>query len=78
MKIYGLALMLLIFFNGKQERKENLELMEKLEKSMLESLSSDIRLMNELPATKKLAELKKQYDETLDRYVWSYLPLMPM
>ncbi|XP_052708586.1 uncharacterized protein LOC128183562 isoform X10 [Crassostrea angulata] len=49
-----------------QERKENLELMEKLEKSMLESLSSDIRLMNELPATKKLAELKKQYDETLD------------
>lgn len=50
-----------------QERKENLELMEKLEKSMLESLSSDIRLMNELPATKKLAELKKQYDETLDR-----------
>ncbi|XP_060567478.1 dynein axonemal heavy chain 5-like [Ruditapes philippinarum] len=38
----------------------------KLEKQMRTNLSSDVRLMNDLQATKKLAELKKQYDETVE------------
>ena len=40
----------------------------KLEQQMRDSLSCDVRLMNDLIATKKLAELKKQYDETIERY----------
>jgi hypothetical protein len=38
-----------------------------LEEQMLHHLSSDVRLLNDLPTTKKLAELKKQYDETEER-----------
>ena len=50
-----------------QERLENVQFLDKLEKQMRDSLSSDVRLMHELQATKKLAELKKQYDETVER-----------
>ena len=52
-----------------QERLENLEHMEKLKDQIEELLSSDVRLLNDLHATKKLLELKKQYDETQDRWV---------
>ncbi len=38
--------------------------LSELEKQMVDCLSSDVRLLNDLPLTKKLAELKKQYDET--------------
>jgi len=31
------------------------------------NLSSDVRLMNDLQATKKLGELMKQFDETVER-----------
>ncbi|KAL4232681.1 hypothetical protein ACF0H5_007369 [Mactra antiquata] len=50
----------------RQERQENMEFLDKLEKQMRTNLSSDVRLMNDLQATKKLAELKKQYDETVE------------
>ncbi|XP_064629693.1 uncharacterized protein LOC135488785 isoform X2 [Lineus longissimus] len=43
---------------------ENMEAMEKIEEQMLVCLSSDTRLMNDLATTKKLADLKKQWDET--------------
>ncbi|OWF37572.1 Dynein heavy chain 5, axonemal [Mizuhopecten yessoensis] len=52
----------------RQEKKENIVLLEKLEKQMKDNLSSDVRLMNDLQATKKLAELKKQYDETVESH----------
>jgi len=39
-----------------------------MEDKMKTCLSSDVRLMQDLPAIKKLAELKKQYEETLERY----------
>lgn len=41
--------------------------MDSLEKKMRDCLSSDVRLMQDLPAIKKLAELKKQYEETQER-----------
>lgn len=44
-----------------------MELLDRLEKQMRKNLSSDVRLMNDLQATKKLAELKKQFDETVER-----------
>ena len=44
-----------------------MERLDKLEHDMVEILSSDVRLLNDLPTTKKLAELKKQYDETEER-----------
>jgi len=50
-----------------QEREENMELLARLERQCRTNLSSDVRLMNDLAATKKLAELKKQYDETMER-----------
>ena len=34
---------------------------------MMDCLGSDTRLMQDLPSIKKLAELKKQYEETLER-----------
>ncbi|KAK3577475.1 hypothetical protein CHS0354_032326 [Potamilus streckersoni] len=46
------------------ERQENLQMLFRLEKQMKENLASDVVLIRNLPATKKLAELKKQYDET--------------
>ncbi|XP_035829673.1 dynein heavy chain 5, axonemal isoform X2 [Aplysia californica] len=50
----------------RQEKQENLETLERLEQQMRDQLSSDVRLMNDLQATKRLAELKKHYDETLE------------
>lgn len=41
--------------------------LEKLEQQMREQLSSDVRLMNDLQATRRLAELKKQFDETQEK-----------
>ena len=41
--------------------------LKQLEEQMLSHLSSDVRLLNDLAVTKKLAELKKQYDETEER-----------
>lgn len=44
-----------------------------LEKQMIDYLSSDVRLLNDLATTKKMAELKKQHDETEERLVVSSL-----
>ncbi|CAH1799095.1 unnamed protein product [Owenia fusiformis] len=48
------------------EKLENMKFLEKIEGAMADLLSSDVRLMNNLTATKKLAELKKQFDETVE------------
>ncbi|XP_052089132.1 uncharacterized protein LOC127725852 isoform X10 [Mytilus californianus] len=48
------------------EKKENMIEMERLEFRLRENLSSDVRLMNDLPATKKMTDLKKMYDEAVD------------
>ncbi|XP_067674368.1 uncharacterized protein [Haliotis asinina] len=50
----------------RQEKLENMEQLHRLEQQMRNQLSSDIRLMNDLQATKRLADLKKLYDETLE------------
>ena len=50
-----------------QEKEENMFYLEKLEQQMREQLSSDVRLMNDLQATRRLAELKKQFDETQEK-----------
>lgn len=42
--------------------------LNELEEQMLDCLASDTRLLNDLATTKKLADLKKHYDETLERY----------
>ena len=41
--------------------------MGKLKEQIELLLSSDVRLLNDLQTTKKLLELKKQYDETQER-----------
>ena len=38
-----------------------------LEAQIIDCLFSDVCLLNDLSTTKKLAELKKQYDETQER-----------
>ena len=43
-------------------------MLEQLEQQMRDQLSSDVRLMNDLQSTKRLAELKKHFDETLERW----------
>lgn len=40
-----------------------------LEEQIVSCLSDDVRLLNDLPTTKKLAELKKQLEETQERYM---------
>ncbi|XP_070568705.1 dynein axonemal heavy chain 5-like isoform X4 [Ptychodera flava] len=49
-----------------QEKIENMKDLEALEKQMLNCLAGDTRLLNDLVTTKKLAEMKKHYDETLE------------
>ncbi|XP_041355189.1 dynein gamma chain, flagellar outer arm-like isoform X3 [Gigantopelta aegis] len=48
------------------EKLENMEQLHQLDQQMRNQLSSDVRLMNDLQATKRLADLMKQYDETLE------------
>lgn len=50
-----------------QEYMDNAEQLLDMENKMKKCLSSNVRLMQDLPAIKKLAELKKQYEETLER-----------
>ena len=45
-----------------------MEHMSSLETQMIDCLSSDVRLLNDLSTTKHMAELKKHYDETQERY----------
>ncbi|KAF6026453.1 hypothetical protein EB796_015244 [Bugula neritina] len=50
-----------------QEYSDNAAQLTDLETKMKNCLSSNVRLMQDLPAIKKLAELKKQYEETIER-----------
>ncbi|XP_071801693.1 uncharacterized protein [Asterias amurensis] len=49
-----------------KEKIFNMKRLDELEQQMLDCLASDTRLLNDLATTKKLAELKKHYDETLE------------
>ncbi|XP_071504103.1 dynein axonemal heavy chain 5-like [Diadema antillarum] len=49
-----------------KERITNMKQLNQLEDQMLECLASDNRLLNDLATTKKLADMKKHYDETLE------------
>ena len=62
---HHLKMLFLVFIL--QEKEENMFYLEKLEQQMREQLSSDVRLMNDLQATRRLAELKKQFDETQEK-----------
>ncbi|ESO89151.1 hypothetical protein LOTGIDRAFT_229063 [Lottia gigantea] len=50
----------------RQEKFENMKLLDRLEKQMKDLLSSDIVLLKDLQSTKRLADFKKQFDETLE------------
>ena len=50
-----------------------MKLLSDLEQQMISCLSSDVRLLNELSTTKKLAELKKQFDEAQERLEGNYI-----
>ena len=50
-----------------QERVENQRYLERVEEQMVDCLASEVRLLQDLPTTKRLADLIKQYDETQDR-----------
>ncbi len=50
-----------------------MKLLSDLEQQMISCLSSDVRLLNELSTTKKLAELKKQFDEAQERLGGNYI-----
>ena len=50
-----------------QERIENLTKMDELQHDMSRLLSSDVRLLHDLPTTKKIADLTKHFDETAER-----------
>ncbi|CAH1226669.1 DNAH5 [Branchiostoma lanceolatum] len=50
--------------NLAQEKISNMERLALLEDQMLNLLASDTRLLNNLAVTKKLADMKKQFDET--------------
>ncbi|KAI8520697.1 hypothetical protein Bbelb_004510 [Branchiostoma belcheri] len=52
--------------NLAQEKIANMERLALLEDQMLNLLASDTRLLNNLAVTKKLADMKKQFDETQD------------
>ena len=54
-------------FSVSQERLDNMQHLQHLEQQMVDCLAGDVRLLNDLPATRKLAELKKQYEETQER-----------
>ncbi|XP_030850579.1 dynein heavy chain 8, axonemal isoform X3 [Strongylocentrotus purpuratus] len=49
-----------------KERISNMKQLDQLEDQMLECLASDNRLLNDLATTKKLADMKKHYDETVE------------
>ncbi|XP_071954985.1 uncharacterized protein [Antedon mediterranea] len=49
-----------------KEKIGNMQQLEELERQMLECLAGDKRLLNDLQTTKKLADMKKHYDETLE------------
>ena len=56
---------LLLFMS--QERVENQRYLGHVEEQMVECLASDMRLLQDLATTKRLAELIKQYNETQER-----------
>ncbi|XP_041462850.1 dynein heavy chain 8, axonemal-like [Lytechinus variegatus] len=49
-----------------KERISNMKQLDQLEDQMLECLASDNRLLNDLTTTKKLGDMKKHYDETVE------------
>ncbi|XP_071818739.1 dynein axonemal heavy chain 5-like isoform X4 [Apostichopus japonicus] len=49
-----------------KEQISNMTQLNELEKQMLDCLASDTRLLNDLAMTRKLADMKKHYDETLE------------
>ncbi|XP_074662754.1 uncharacterized protein LOC141915202 [Tubulanus polymorphus] len=49
-----------------EEYLGHMEVLKKIDDEMVTCLGSDIRLMNDLSTTKKLADLKKHYDESIE------------
>jgi hypothetical protein len=51
-----------------KEKVDTLKIIDPLEQDITDFLASDINLLNSVEPTKKLSDLKKLYDEAVDRY----------
>ena len=49
--------------NTQAEKTRNMEVLRDLEHQLKDILAGNYRLLNDIAITKKLAEIKKQYDE---------------
>ena len=49
-----------------KEKMKNMKILNQLEEQLKDTLAGDTRLLNDLLVTKKLAEIKKQYDEATE------------
>nr|CAB3238692.1 dynein heavy chain 8, axonemal-like [Phallusia mammillata] len=52
--------------NTQREKTRNMKILDDLEEQLKDILAGDFRLLNDLAITKKLAEIKKQYDEAIE------------
>jgi hypothetical protein len=50
-----------------QEKIDTLKIIDPLEQDITDFLASDVYLLHSVDPTKKLSELKKMYDEAVDR-----------
>jgi hypothetical protein len=51
-----------------KEKVDTLKIIDPLEQDITDFLASDVNLLNSVEPTKKLSDLKKMYDEAVDRY----------
>ena len=49
-----------------RDKMKNMSILGQLEDQLKEILAGDFRLLNDISVTKKLAEIKKQYDEATE------------
>lgn len=49
-----------------KEKMKNMKVLNQLEEQLKDTLAGEARLLNDISVTKKLAEIKKQYDEATE------------
>ena len=49
-----------------KEKMKSMKVLSQLEEQLKNTLAGDARLLNDISVTKKLAEIKKQYDEATE------------
>ena len=56
------------FHYSSKEKVDTLKIIDPLEQDITDFLASDVNLLKSVEPTKKLSDLKKMYDEAVDRY----------